>query len=78
MSEAWNEGQVKNYMAISGQGQAVGVQTLMYNPTVRENIDNRIRGMQTEVERLQTVRVKLEKSGLLDVPIRDLQEAMRF
>jgi hypothetical protein len=49
-----------------------------YNPTVRENIDNRIKAAVAQVERLQTVRSQMEKSGLLDIPIGDLQEAMRF
>lgn len=48
------------------------------SPTVRENIDRRIANAEAQVVRLKETKLKLEKTGLLDVNISDLQEAMHF
>jgi hypothetical protein len=46
--------------------------------TVRENIDQKILRAEMQVKRLKDTKEKLEKSGLLDISISDLQEAMRY
>lgn len=67
-----------NYPLAATQGADIIGGGKMYNPTVRVNIDQRIKQAQDQVERLQGVRIKLEKSGLLDIPIGDLRDAMQF
>lgn len=47
-------------------------------PTVRENIENRIARAEAQVIRLKETKAKMEKSGLLDLRISDLREAMDY
>ncbi len=46
------------------------------NPTLRENIDQKIQWHADEIERLKIIKEKLPQ--LLDVNLRDLREAMQF
>ena len=46
------------------------------NPTLRENITQKIKWHQDEIERLKAIEVKMV--SLLDVNLRDLREAMNF
>lgn len=46
------------------------------NTTVAENIDNRVKSLQEQIERLQAVKHKLASGSILDVPLEDLQMAM--
>lgn len=48
----------------------------MMNPTLRENIDQKIQYMKDEIVRLEAIKEKLP--NLLDVNLRDLREAMNF
>ena len=54
----------------------VALQAKMANPTLRENIDAKIHYHEEEILRLRSVKNKLPQ--LLDVNLRDLQEAMHF
>lgn len=62
-------------MAISKQA-AMGMGMASVNPTMRENIAMKIEYHKAEIARLEGIKDKLP--GLLDVNLRDLQEAMRF
>jgi hypothetical protein len=46
--------------------------------TIRENIDLQIQQAIDNVERLKGVKASMEKSGLLDVKIGDLRQAMNY
>jgi uncharacterized small protein (DUF1192 family) len=46
------------------------------NTTVAENIDNRVKSLQEQIERLQAVKQKLATGSILDVSLEDLQMAM--
>ena len=46
------------------------------NPTMRENIESKIKWHKDEIERLENIKGKLPQ--LLDVNLRDLREAMNF
>jgi uncharacterized protein YjgD (DUF1641 family) len=46
--------------------------------TMRQNIDERIKRAQAVVKELEETKARLEKSGLLDTRIDDIQRAMRF
>lgn len=46
------------------------------NPTLRENIDNRIQHFKDEIVRLE--KVKEQMPQMLDINLRDLREAMNF
>lgn len=46
------------------------------NTTVAQNIDNRIEQLQEQIDRLETVKVKLMGGSILDVSLNDLQMAM--
>ena len=49
-----------------------------YNPTVRENIDGKIKSLHAELERLEKAKIDLEKTQLLDIHIQDLRNAMNY
>lgn len=46
--------------------------------TLRENIDTQILQAQKHVEALQATKDRMEKSGILDMRIDDIQAAMRW
>lgn len=49
-----------------------------HNPTLAENIDQRIAMMEEQVKRLKSVKEKLASGSMLDVPIDDLRFAMSY
>lgn len=46
--------------------------------TLRQNIDARIAQKQVEIKALEETKSRMEKSGILDMRIDDIQAAMRF
>ena len=46
--------------------------------TLRQNIDGQIELAKKRVEELEAIRERIEKTGLLDSRIDDLQQAMRW
>lgn len=46
--------------------------------TLRQNIDERIKQAQAAVAELEATRDRMEKSGILDCRIDDIQRSMRF
>ena len=49
------------------------------SPTLAQNIDMRIEMLNSQVERLQKVKILLsEPAGMLNVPIEDLRFAMNY
>lgn len=46
--------------------------------TLRQNIDDRIKQAQANVAELEATKTRMEKSGILDMRIDDIQRAMRF
>ena len=46
--------------------------------TLRQNIDERIKQAMAHVKELEDTRERMEKSGILDMRIDDIQRAMRF
>ena len=67
-----------NDYPVAAQESAMVLKGGFHDRTVRENIDAQIKAAIDNVERLKSVKLSLEKSGLLDVKINDLQQAMRF
>lgn len=64
---------------IGGESQAKEVAMLSHrNTTLSQNIQNHIRNLQDQIERLQAVHVKLQSGNILDVPIEDLRQAMQY
>lgn len=67
----------KNALATqAGIGGAVMERKL--DITMRENIDEQIKGAEARVAQLQEIKSRLEKSNLLDMRIDDLKQAMRW
>jgi len=70
----------ENYPAAAMETQAVG--RILgggpkgINPTLRENIDQKIQYYKDEIVRLEAVKEKLPQ--LLDINLRDLREAMQY
>lgn len=50
----------------------------VHNPTVAENIDNRIAMHEAEIVRLRNVKAKLESGDIASIPIQDLRSAMSY
>ena len=50
----------------------------LHNPTVAENIDNRIAQFENEIIRLKAVKAKLESGDIASIPIQDLRNAMSY
>lgn len=46
--------------------------------TLRQNIDERIKQAHAVVAELEATKERMEKSGILDMRIDDIQRAMRF
>jgi hypothetical protein len=57
-------------------GTALRAQEVDRNPTVEENIDNKIVYLESEIARLK--QSKEELSPLLKMRIRDIQQAMQY
>ena len=71
---------IENYPETSakyaGEGQALSARRL--DITLRQNIDERIKQAQAQVKELEATKDRMEKSGILDMRIDDIQRAMRF
>jgi len=46
--------------------------------TLRQNLDERIKQAQARVAELEAAKTRMEASGILDMRIDDIQNAMRF
>lgn len=57
-------------------GSLIGAGRLDVNPTVEENIDNRIASLRAEIDRLEKSKATL--APLLPMRIRDIREAMNY
>lgn len=72
----------KGYVMIDGAaaaGQMLGSNLKIdHNPTIRQNLDQRIAMHRAAITRLEATKAKMEASNLLDVPIGDLREAMNY
>ena len=69
-------GQIGSQLA-EYQNKAGMVRKPNYNPTIRENLDNRIAEHQKCIEELEAIKAKVP-DALIDMKIADLLEAMRF
>jgi hypothetical protein len=58
------------------KGALVGAQRIDHNPTVEENIDERIRYLELELQRVKESKESL--APLLKMRIRDIQQAMNY
>lgn len=54
-----------------------GLMPPSYNPTIRENLENRITELKKQISELERVK-GLMPVDLIDMKISDLREAMRF
>lgn len=61
---------------IGGAGSLLRTKA-QYDPTVRENLDNRIAELKKAVEELERIK-SVTPPALIDMKISDLREAMRF
>ena len=68
----YEEAQMQNRQAMIAGANQISHR----NTTVAENIDNRVKSLQEQIERLQAVKHKLASGSILDVPLEDLQMAM--
>ena len=60
-------------------GALVGaVQARRLDITLSQNIDERIKQAQAHVAELEATKTRMETSGILDMRIDDIQNAMRF
>ena len=58
------------------KGALVSAQRIDHNPTVEENLDERIRYLESELKRLKESKESL--APLLKMRIRDIQQAMNY
>jgi len=66
----------ENKVTMSERGALVGAQRIDHNPTVEENIDERIRYYEAELVRLK--QSKEDLAPLLKMRIRDIRQAMDY
>ena len=66
----------ENQIAMTERTPMVGAQRLDRNPTVEENIDEKIRYYEAEIARLK--QSKEELAPLLKMRIRDIRQAMDY
>lgn len=64
-------------MAIMAQGSMLGGAVRDVNPTLEENINNKIEWHTKEIERLNNLKKTLGET-LMNVNLRDLREAMNY
>lgn len=72
---------MEDYPPESAAKSAIGGQLVSQRRlevTLRENLDQRIKEAQERVIALETAKSRLEKSGILDMRIDDIHQAMRF
>lgn len=67
---------VRNYPEAAVEKTALAAGGHALNPTLRENIDQKVQWHKDEIERLEAIKAKLPT--LLDVNLRDLREAMNY
>ena len=67
-----------NQAMTEAKGLAGQIQARRLDITLRQNIDERIAEAEAHVKKLQETKVRMEKSGILDMRIDDIQEAMRW
>jgi hypothetical protein len=60
------------------QGMLGLVDSKMHNPTIGENIDMKIRQAEERLQMLKDNKVRMEKTGLLDIRIHDLRQVMDY
>lgn len=65
-----------NYAGIEKQTAAQQLRGIDHNPTVEENIDNRIHSLRMELARLEDSKIELQP--LLKMRIRDIRMAMDY
>jgi ferritin-like metal-binding protein YciE len=58
--------------------QAKMAADVRHNPTLAQNIEQRIAMLEDQVTRLKSVKEKLSTGSILDVPIDDLRFAMNY
>jgi len=58
------------------KGALIGAQRIDHNPTVEENLDERIRYLESELKRLKESKESL--APLLKMRIRDIRQAMDY
>jgi hypothetical protein len=63
-------------MASNTEARLMRDKVIDYNPTVEENIDNRIRALKEELARLEQSKIDLQP--LLKMRIRDIRSAMDY
>jgi hypothetical protein len=61
---------------VRAKGALVSAQRIDHNPTVEENIDERIRYLESELQRLKESKESL--APLLKMRIRDIRQAMDY
>lgn len=75
-----NESRIERYpdspMVAAAAGQ-VGKGPPTYNPTIRENLDNRIAEHKKIIEELERIKAAMPEN-LVDMKIQDLRQAMQF
>ena len=59
-------------------GQELMAKQRRLDVTLRENIDEQIKQAEEHVATLRATKDRMEKSGILDMRIDDIQRAMRF
>jgi hypothetical protein len=67
---------IESYPVPETRGTMLGAQRIDHNPTVEENIDERIRYYESELVRLK--QSKEDLAPLLKMRIRDIQQAMQY
>jgi hypothetical protein len=67
---------IEGYLVPEKRGAMLGAQRIDHNPTVEENIDERIRYYESELLRLK--QSKEDLAPLLKMRIRDIRQAMEY
>jgi hypothetical protein len=78
MNESDNKYPVPVSAAQYGGAIAGGMDMKMHNPTIGENIDMKIRQAEERLQMLKENKVRMEKTGLLDIRIHDLRQVMDY
>lgn len=71
MYESENYAAEKTQSLVAGNARRLDI-------TMRQNIDMQIKQAEARVEELKETKGRMEKSGILDMRIDDIQRAMRF
>jgi|GEM_PF-6235296 len=66
----------ENYVPVTKQRAMLGEQRIDHNPTVEDNIDEKIRYFESEIVRLK--QSKEDLAPLLKMRIRDIRQAMEY